>query len=175
MAWRVSWAALCRRPSWARPTPKTKNEPRNKQANPAATRCEIERPAETVSVVMSPSVRPIFRAKSPTFCPAGLLTHGFCGLNGLPGFPVANCSNLTAHSCGGSHGFGPDWVVLTVFPIMLLADWFRSTEPLLHDRATAAASIRKRQTASRNSYDGCQLGGYMVGGRNVNEIVTACV
>jgi hypothetical protein len=24
--------------------------------------------------------------------------------------------NLAAHSCGGSHGFGPDWVVLTAFP-----------------------------------------------------------
>ncbi len=24
--------------------------------------------------------------------------------------------NLAAYSCGGSHGFGPDWVVLTVFP-----------------------------------------------------------
>ena len=22
---------------------------------------------------------------------------------------------LSAHSCGGSHGFGPDWVILTVF------------------------------------------------------------
>jgi hypothetical protein len=25
-------------------------------------------------------------------------------------------ASLAAYSCGGSHGFGPDWVVLTVFP-----------------------------------------------------------
>jgi hypothetical protein len=36
----------------------------------------------------------------------------------LPGFPVVTIgSRLAAYSCGGSHGFGPDWVVLTVFPI----------------------------------------------------------
>lgn len=41
----------------------------------------------------------------------------------LPGFPVAGGLirqdvSLSAHSCGGSHGFGPDWVVRTVFPII---------------------------------------------------------
>lgn len=51
-------------------------------------------------------------------CVAGLLTCGSLNLGGLPGFPVANAAKaLTAHSCGGSHGIGPDWVVLTVFPV----------------------------------------------------------
>ncbi len=34
-------------------------------------------------------------------------------------FPVSQwrvALSLTAYSCGGSHGIGPDWVVLTVFP-----------------------------------------------------------
>ena len=51
-------------------------------------------------------------------CVAGLLTCGSLSLGSLPGFPVARLAKaLTAHSCGGSHGFGPDWVVLTVFPV----------------------------------------------------------
>ncbi len=50
---------------------------------------------------------------------AGLLA---CGSLVLPAFPVVSdqwhgWQGLAAHSCGGSHGFGPVRVVLTVFPI----------------------------------------------------------
>ncbi len=50
---------------------------------------------------------------------AGLLA---CGSLALPAFPAVSgqwhgWQSLTAHSCGGSHGFGPIRVVLTVFPI----------------------------------------------------------
>ncbi len=51
---------------------------------------------------------------------AGLLT---CGSLDSDAFPVAQwlCARtLAAHSCGGSHGFGPDWVIRTVFPLGLL-------------------------------------------------------
>ena len=41
----------------------------------------------------------------------------------LPGFPVAFCIGLAAHSCGGSHGIGPMRVILTVFPVRPLAVW----------------------------------------------------
>lgn len=41
-------------------------------------------------------------------------------------FPVSQwrfALSLTAYSCGGSHGIGPDWVVLTVFPFGPLGLW----------------------------------------------------
>lgn len=39
----------------------------------------------------------------------------------LPGFGQWDVVNaLSAYSCGGSHGFGPFWVVLTVFPFQPL-------------------------------------------------------
>lgn len=60
MAWRVSWAALCKVSLWARPVPNTKKDPKNRQAKPVATRCEINAlEIEIVRVVMSPSVRPV--------------------------------------------------------------------------------------------------------------------
>jgi len=44
-------------------------------------------------------------------------------LNARSAFPVRSAEHasgfwngLAAHSCGGSHGFGPFWVRLTVFP-----------------------------------------------------------
>lgn len=50
---------------------------------------------------------------------AGLLAHGSKVLPAFPAFrPVAWRQNLTAYSCGGSHGFGPVQVFLTVFPII---------------------------------------------------------
>ena len=48
---------------------------------------------------------------------AGLLAHGLVALERPSRFPSGVMfANLAAYSCGGSHGFGPDWVVLTVFP-----------------------------------------------------------
>jgi hypothetical protein len=84
MAWRVSWAALCKRASWDRPTPKTRNEPRNMQAKPARMRCETETPVETVRVVMSPSVRPVAWAKSPCRMSGRSPDLRFCDLNAFP-------------------------------------------------------------------------------------------
>ena len=57
---------------------------------------------------------------------AGLLARGLLRVALLPGFPVAPAfeaqigASLSAYSCGGSHGFGPFWVVHTVFPIIPL-------------------------------------------------------
>jgi hypothetical protein len=48
---------------------------------------------------------------------AGLLARGF---SLIAAFPVAQWFvgfQLSAYSCGGSHGFGPFWVVRTVFRI----------------------------------------------------------
>jgi hypothetical protein len=89
MAWRVSWAALCRFASCARPVPHNRKVPRNRQAAPIETRCEIEKEEEIVLVVMSPSVET--RSSIGRGCPAcsaGLLTCGSIGLMRLPGFPV---------------------------------------------------------------------------------------
>ena len=67
--------------------------------------------------------------KLGSFCPdtppesvriamAGLLT---CGSKPSPSFPsqspVDLSGALSAHSCGGSHGFGASWLLRTVFPI----------------------------------------------------------
>jgi len=35
----------------------------------------------------------------------------------------------SAYSCGGSHGLGPSWVVLTVFPIIPLGVLFGEPSP----------------------------------------------
>jgi hypothetical protein len=49
---------------------------------------------------------------------AGLLAHVSLRFADLPGLPVVYVGKkLYAYSCGGSHGFGPYWVVRTVFPI----------------------------------------------------------
>src|SRR6266542_3320800 len=72
------------------------------------------------------------------FIAAGILTCGFYGWALPSRYPSGLAAlNLAAHSCGGSHGFGPDWVVRTVFPVRLLAAWLRSTTmiedvPCLH-------------------------------------------
>jgi hypothetical protein len=87
MAWRVSWAALCNRASCDRPTPNTRNEPRNMQAKPAAMRCETETPVETVCVVMSPSVRPIEMKHYCFTCLSGRSPD--LQLHDLNAFPVA--------------------------------------------------------------------------------------
>ena len=59
---------------------------------------------------------------------AGLLAYGSWPDAGLPGFPVATLGiELAADSCGGSHGFGPCWVVLTVFPFNPLESIRRGT------------------------------------------------
>jgi hypothetical protein len=90
-------------------------------------RCETETWPFDTDVVMSPSVRPFnlrgdyahLLGRSPDLRVAGLkiafpVPH-FWFLSGIL------ISNLAAHSCGGSHGFGPFWVVLTVFPVRPLA------------------------------------------------------
>src|SRR5208282_1833197 len=69
---------------------------------------------------------------------AGLLARGSPPDADLPGFPVVSAGNrLTAHSCGGSHGFGPFWVVRTVFPINPLESIRRGT---IVDRRYGAGS-----------------------------------
>ena len=48
---------------------------------------------------------------------AGLLARGSVRIHPFPAFGQWDVVNtLSAYSCGGSHGFGPFWVVLTVFP-----------------------------------------------------------
>jgi len=59
---------------------------------------------------------------------AGLLACGSSLEADLPGFPVVAVGfALAADSCGGSHGFGPYWVVLTVFPFNPLESIRRGT------------------------------------------------
>ena len=91
---------------------------------------------------MSPSVRPIvdgyahLHGRSPDFA-------GRWFENCLPGCPVAlRISNLAAHSCGGSHGFGPFWVVLTVFPLRPFI--FRFGAPSKHDLAGLLGGCQPR-------------------------------
>lgn len=54
---------------------------------------------------------------------AGLLAHRYLPSSAFPhfrsGLTLARHGDVrqSAYSCGGSHGLGPDWVVLTVFPI----------------------------------------------------------
>jgi hypothetical protein len=63
-----------------------------------------------------------------TLSSAGLLTCGSVLDASLPSFPVAyDGVSRSAHSCGGSHGFGPDWVVRTVFPFNPLESIRRGT------------------------------------------------
>ncbi len=116
MAWRVSCAVLCATAMLERPTAKVSVAPMNSSANPAAMRFEAvsEVVEEIERAVMNTLRGDLFLVRRV----AGLLTCGSLNLGGLPGFPVANAAKvLAAHSCGGSHGFGPDWVVLTVFPV----------------------------------------------------------
>lgn len=52
---------------------------------------------------------------------AGLLARGSVRIHPFPAFGQWDVVNaLSAYSCGGSHGFGPFWVVLTVFPFQPL-------------------------------------------------------
>src|SRR3546814_16009425 len=76
---------------------------------------------------------------------AGLLTRGLKYNAAFPAsqWLTACCRRYTrqsAHSCGGSHGFGPDWVVRTVFPINPL-EFIR--------RGTVTSSIRNFQSISQ--------------------------
>src|SRR4051794_24152065 len=77
---------------------------------------------------------------------AGLLAHGSSPDADLPGFPVVTIgSRLAAYSCGGSHGFGPDWVVLTVFPINPLESIRRGTiAGAEHTKPTQSLSIQRQ-------------------------------
>jgi hypothetical protein len=77
-----------------------------------------------------------------TLSSAGLLTCGSVLSASLPSFPVASDgASRSAHSCGGSHGFGPDWVVRTVFPFNPLDSIRRGT----YDAATIARRHLSRQ------------------------------
>jgi len=52
---------------------------------------------------------------------------------------------LSAYSCGGSHGFGPDWVVRTVFPINPLEFIRRGTiDGRTMIRASESCQVRQR-------------------------------
>lgn len=52
-----------------------------------------------------------------------------------------------AHSCGGSHGFGPYWVRLTVFPINLLGVRHRRT--VTADDNGAVEFVNNKSTVKR--------------------------
>jgi hypothetical protein len=85
---------------------------------------------------------------------AGLLTRGSQDFGGLPGFPVAkNAGLLTAYSCGGSHGVGPDWVVLTVFPVRPSAFRLRTPHGGCCDRSRAGSSTASSRFAVRKRHD----------------------
>ena len=132
MEWRVSWAALWAALICDMPTRNTSEAPTNRQTAPAVRRCETLRDwVDDFTMAMDTLRATDFiwgfhpgssRGRSPDF--AGRWFHA-----GLPGFLVALfAQNLAAYSCGGSHGFGPIWVVRTVFPVRLFTVWFLSTE-----------------------------------------------
>ena len=116
MAWRVSCAALCATAMLERPTAKVRVAPMNSSAKPAAMR--LEAVSEVVEEIVRAVMNTLRGDLLTSCCVAGLLTCGSLVFGGLPGCPVASrAETLSAHSCGGSHGFGPDWVILTVFPV----------------------------------------------------------
>ena len=106
MAWRVSRAALGAPARCDRPDVKVGVAPVGRGAKRAAIRFEA---ASEVVEAIRRAVMNTLRGDLVQSCRvAGLLTCGSLSLGGLPGFPVANLAHaLTAHSCGGSHGFGP--------------------------------------------------------------------
>jgi hypothetical protein len=161
MAWRVSCAVLCATAMLERPTAKVSVAPMNSSARPAAMRLEA------VSEVVEEIVRAVMntlRGDPLTSCRvAGLLTCGSLSFGGLPGFPVAKLADaLSAHSCGGSHGFGPDWVVLTVFPVRPEVRLAPGTTHACSDRLTRHSQLARAATESRNDtlqacvFTGCQ-------------------
>lgn len=113
MAWRVSWAALWAMLMFDKPTMNTIAAPVNRQTRPAFSR--VETPlvvAEIVFVVMFTLRETEYLGTITPSCSAGLLTQRVVGSKGLPGFDqwrVLKTNPL--HSCGGSHGKGPIWVV----------------------------------------------------------------
>ncbi len=83
---------------------------------------------------------------------AGLLARGLAAPGRPSRFPSGVMSkNLAAYSCGGSHGFGPDWVVLTVFPFHPLEFIRRGTIEaiwLANPRESYKAQVDKDQYIS---------------------------
>ena len=70
---------------------------------------------------------------------AGLLAHGYApfhlpshGSRSGPAHMRRKNGQQSAYSCGGSHGLGPFWVFLTVFPINPLGVIRRGTVSCLH-------------------------------------------
>ena len=146
MAWRVSCAVLCATAMFDRPTAKVMVAPMNSSARPAAMRFEADE-VETVEVEAERAVMNTLRGDPLTCCcVAGLLTCGSLSFGGLPGFPVASrAETLSAHSCGGSHGFGPDWVILTVFPVRPEVRLAPGTTQSLFWQVDRAQSTRQRR------------------------------
>ena len=116
MAWRVSCAVLCATAMLRQADREGQRgaDEQQREAGGNALGSESEEVEETIRAVMNTLRGDQFKSCRV----AGLLTCGSLSFGGLPGFPVAMIAEaLSAHSCGGSHGFGPDWVVLTVFPV----------------------------------------------------------
>lgn len=105
---------------------KTMAAPKNRQMRPAVARCEMEREAEIVLVVMSPSVRPVERNSNLS---AGLLTSRlwqFLQPSQLPSGLVEGSSSLTV--AGAVMALAPNWVNLTIFPLKPLGICFWGTD-----------------------------------------------
>ena len=83
---------------------------------------------------------------------AGLLARGSQLRLAFPTFrSVARQASLTAYSCGGSHGLGPFWVRLTVFPFHLPR--CRAEETIGADAMRPAAQLQARLCGN---FCGCQ-------------------
>ena len=151
MAWRVSCAVLCATAMLERPTAKVSVAPMNSSAKPAAMR--LEAVSEVVEEIVRAVMNTLRGDPLTSCCVAGLLTCGSLSFGGLPGFPVASrAETLSAHSCGGSHGFGPDWVILTVFPVRPEVRLAPGTTQSLFWQVDRAQSTRQRRRRVQKLY-----------------------
>ncbi len=144
MAWRVSCAALWAALRCEKPTAYTMNVPKNRQTMPAASRCELDKASGWIvlTLVMNTLRATVVNTGDfPIECAAGLLTSRVFGDAWPSRFPSGfGMHRLAAHSCGGSHGIGPDWVILTVFPVRPSTVWLLAPSPSL---VPACGAIRQ--------------------------------
>jgi len=137
MAWRVSWAPLWTAMSDAKPIPAISVSPRKRARDPAISLWEMDRVAVLVNAFMvpTPSVWTFMRRKTEPdgmsggrarWClrhrvltgrsPGSWCLCHWAAPSRLLKETVALWAQFTTYSCGGSHGFGPFWVRLTMFP-----------------------------------------------------------